>query len=341
MPGTPESILALRLGGIGEVLAVEPALRALRARFPSARLALLAERPAAEAARPHVDEVIAADAVYRASGLASLASLRVWAEAGRAAARLLRRRWDLFLDFHHVFARRHLLKPVLASLLSRAPRRVGFGDKPFLTDRVADPDDRPMPERSRALLAALGVPMDDARPRFRVEPADAEWVDALLEAAGLRGPLIAVAPGSSRPVQRWGEERFREAARRLSARGRVVMVGSAAERGLCAAAAPDGAVNWAGKTTLGRLAALLARCAILLANDSGPLHVAHAVGTPVVGLFRPLERLRWGSYQDPARFRALWREGSGAEAGATLPLIPVEEAVAAAEDLLDARPARP
>jgi len=81
MPGTPESILALRLGGIGEVLAVEPALRALRARFPTARLALLAESPAAEAARPHVDEVIAADAVYRASGPAALVSPRFWAEA--------------------------------------------------------------------------------------------------------------------------------------------------------------------------------------------------------------------------------------------------------------------
>ncbi len=341
MHGRLENILALRLGGIGEVLAVEPALRALRARFPAARIALLAERPAAEAGRPHIDEMIPADAVYRAPGPSALLSPRFWSEAGRLAARLLRCRWDLFLDFHHLFARRQGIKPLLASLLSRAPRRIGFGDKPLLTDRVADPDDIPMPLRSRALLAPLGIVIDDPRPRFAIAPADREWVDSLLQAAAPGAPLIAVSPGSSRAVQRWGEERFREAARRLSARGRIVLVGTPAERELCARAAPEGAINWAGKTTLGRLAALLARCSLLLANDSGPLHVAHAVGTPVVGIFRPVERRRWGSYQDPARFRALSREGPGAETGATLPLIPVEEVVAAAEDMLDARPARP
>lgn len=340
MPRDPESILVLRLGGIGEVLAVTPALRAVRERFPRAWIALLAERPAGEAAGGFVDDWIVADGPFRAAPR-DLLRPGLYAQALRLVERLARRRWDLLLDFHHLFAWRHAVKPLLVSLLSRAPRRVGFGRAFFLTDPVPDPDRLPMVERNGPFLAALGLELADARPVLRVAPADAEWIEALLAGLDVAGPLIAVCPGSSRPVQRWGADRFREAAARLSAHGRVVMVGSASERALCEAAAPPGAIHLAGRTSFGRLAALLARASLLVANDSGPLHMAYALGTPVVGLFRPGEVLRWGSYPETRRFRALTREGPGAESGATLPLIPVEDVVRAAEELLHAHPPRP
>ena len=335
MSREPESILALRLGGIGEVLAITPSLRALRERFSRSRITLLAERSAGQVARGWVDEVISADAPYRASGMRSMLRPRFTIESVRLVERILRRRWDLFLDFHHLFALRHAVKPVLLSLLSRAPRRIGFGSKFFLTDRVPDPDDRHMTERNRALLEPLGIRVTDTRPSLRVDPADQEWIDSLLDAMGLSGgPLIAVAPGSSRPVTRWGADRFREAAARLAHRGTVVLVGTAGERELCATVAA-GAPNLAGKTTVGRLAALIRRSALLLSNDSGPLHMAYAVGTPVVGVFRPLEYRRWGAYADPRGIRAFTREGAGAREGLTLPLITVDEVVEACEEFLD------
>ena len=340
MPREPETILVLRLGGIGEVLAVTPALRAVRGRFPRARIALLAERPAGEAAAAFVDDWIVADAPYRA-GPADLLRPGLYAQALRLAERILRRRWDLLLDFHHLFAWRHALKPLLVSVLSRAPRRVGFGRAFFRTDAVPDPDGLSMAERNGPFLAALGLELEDPRPVLRVAAADAEWIDALLSALGVDGRPVAVCPGSSREVQRWGAGRFREAAARLSSRGRIVLVGSPSERALCDAAAPPGAVNLAGRTTFGRLAALLARASVLVANDSGPLHMAYALGTPVVGIFRPGEVRRWGSYPDARRFRALTREGPGAETGATLPLVSVDEVVRAAEELMHAHPPRP
>jgi ADP-heptose:LPS heptosyltransferase len=341
MPRDPESILVLRLGGIGEVLAITPALRALRERFARSRITLLAERPACELAAEWVDDVVEADTPYRAGGLASLFSARFYTEGVDLVERLLRRKYDLFLDFHHLFAWRHAVKPFLVSLLSRAPRRIGFGAPFFLTDPVADPDDRPMVERNRAILAPLGIALSDTRPSLSVAPADQEWVDALLGATGLAGRrLIVLSPGSSRPVTRWGAERFRETALRLSSRGTIVVVGSAGERALCESVAA-GAVNLAGHTTVGRLAALLGRCALLVSNDSGPLHMAFALGTPVVGIFRPGEIIRWGSYGDARRFRALSRDGTGAEEGRTLPLVTVDEVVAAAGALLDAHPPRP
>jgi ADP-heptose:LPS heptosyltransferase len=118
-----------------------------------------------------------------------------------------------------------------------------------------------------------------------------------------------------------------------------VAIGSGAERDLCASALPPGGVNLAGRTTVGRLGALLARVSLVLANDSGPLHLAVAAGAPVVGLFRPGERVRWGGYR--GRFRALWKEGEGAAEGRTLARITVDEVVEAAEDLLRAHPPRP
>lgn len=342
MSRPPERVLALRLGGIGEVLAVTPTLRGIRRAFPQARITLLAERPAGEVARGWVDEIIGADAVFRARGPGALLDLRVLADGVRLIRRLLGRSFDLFLDFHHRFAWRHGLKPLLVAALARAPRRVGFGPGMLLTHPLPDPDDRPMFERNRAFLEALGLPSHDVEPRLEIDPADQEWVDALLAALDLpAGRIVAVAPGSSRPETRWGAERFRRAAERLARRGPVVVVGGADERELCAAAAPSGAINLAGRTTVGRLAALLRRAAVLVANDSGPVHLAYAVGTPAVGIYRPGEVRRWGSYPDRRRFRALSREGPGAQQGATLPLIPVEEVVAAAEELLDANPPRP
>ncbi len=341
MPKDPERILALRLGGIGEVLAVTPSLRAVRERFPRARITLLAERPSYEVALPWVDDVVVAQGPFRAGAIGSLLHPGLYAELLRLIEQLLSRKYDLFLDFHHLFARRHAIKPFLVALLSRARRRVGFGPGFFLTDPVPDPDDRHMAERNRAFLSPLGIGIEDSTPILRVSPADQEWVDALLAALQLEGSrIIAIAPGSSRPVQRWGADRFRDAASRLSRRAKIVVVGSPQERGLGDAIA-SGALNLAGRTTVGRLAGLFRRCALLVANDSGPLHMAYAVGTPVVGLFRPGEVRRWGSYAETRRFRALSKEGPGAQEGKTLPLISVDEVVNAAEELLGENTPRP
>ena len=341
MPRDPEQILALRLGGIGEVLAVTPSLRAVRERFPRARITLLAERPSYEVALPWVDEVVVAQGPFRAGALGSLLSPGLYAESLRLIEQILQRKYDLFLDFHHLFARRHAIKPFLVALLSRARRRVGFGPGFFLTDPVPDPDDRHMSERNRAFLSPLGISIEDSKPILRVSPADQEWVDALLAALQLEGRrLIAMAPGSSRPVQRWGADRFRETATRLSRTASIIAVGTPTERGLCDAIT-SGALNLAGRTTVGRLAALLRRCSLLVANDSGPLHMAYAVGTPVVGLLRPAEVRRWGSYGETRRFRALSKEGPGAQEGKTLPLISVDEVVHAAEELLGENTPRP
>ncbi|MBI2899405.1 MAG: glycosyltransferase family 9 protein [Planctomycetes bacterium] len=332
-----ESVLALRLGGIGEVLSITPALKALRRTFPRVRVTLLAERPACEVAAGLVDEVIAANALYRANGLRSLLRPRFYTESVRLVEGLLRRKFDLFLDFHHLPGWRHVLKPVAIGILSRAPRRIGYDGGPmgfFLTEKAHDPPDRHMMERTRTVMARLGVEVTDSRPIFAVSDADRAWAASL----GLDGPLVAVSPGASNAVKMWDVERFAEVARRLSAEARIVVTGSADERALCARVP---GVNLAGAMNLGRFAALLERCRLLVSNDSGPVHIAYAVGTPVVGIFLPRAYREWGTYADAAKFRALYRDGPGAQRGKTLKEITVEEVVAAAREFLESHETAP
>lgn len=134
------------------------------------------------------------------------------------------------------------------------------------------------------LLATGRVP--DATPVPRLVPgadAHAEW-----ERVGGRTaePTVAVFPGSNAPSRRWDAERFARVARGLAERGvRVVVLGGPAERDLTAAVAGSWALDAGGRTSLAALAAALAGCALLVCNDSGPQHVAAAVGTPVVALW--------------------------------------------------------
>jgi ADP-heptose:LPS heptosyltransferase len=103
-------------------------------------------------------------------------------------------------------------------------------------------------------------------------------------------PLVVIHPGATDPRRRWPAERFGEVAAACAADGcRVLVVGAPDERQLAAgvveAAGSDRVTSWAGELSLGALAALLDRCDVLVGNDSGPRHLAQAVGTPTVGLY--------------------------------------------------------
>jgi len=184
-----------------------------------------------------------------------------------------------------------------------------------------------MMDRRAAMMAELGVDVRESRPIVPITDADRAWAASL----GLEGPLVAVSPGASNSVKRWDVERFAEVALRLSSQAKVLVTGSREERSLCSRVP---GLNLAGMMTLGQFAALLERCRVLVSNDSGPVHIAYGVGTPVVGIFLPRAYREWGSYPESDRFRALYRDGPGADRGRTLAGISVEEVVEAARSFL-------
>ncbi len=134
--------------------------------------------------------------------------------------------------------------------------------------------------------------MDERRAELIVEASAAEAVAERLAEAGI-GPearVLCIAPGASHGSKRWSAERFARVADRLAETRnmRVLLIGSEEDRaitGAVAGAMDRPVVDWTGTTDLTLLPAAVQRCGLLVCNDSGPMHVATAVGTPVVGVF--------------------------------------------------------
>jgi ADP-heptose:LPS heptosyltransferase len=139
--------------------------------------------------------------------------------------------------------------------------------------------------------------------RFRIPPTDYEEVDRLLIRSGVSPGTSWVAMNVSArwPTKRWPAASFAEVADRLRQEGygAVVMIGGPDERAEVAAVSgmmKTSAIDLAGATTVGLLPALLSKASLMITNDSGPMHVAAAVGTPVVALFGPTSAIRTGPY---------------------------------------------
>lgn len=192
----------------------------------------------------------------------------------------------------------------LTARLGRIPRRVGFardGRGPLLTHPVAMPAERPLAavaQYARVIGAALGEEVAVAPPRLAVTGAQSAAAERLMHDAP--PPRAVLNPGANRPAKRWPADRFAALAAGLAARGMSVAVtGGPAERDLVAEVVRR--ARDAGATAvdlvergidLGALKGVLDRAAVLVTNDTGPRHVAVALGTPTVTLYGPTDH-RW------------------------------------------------
>ncbi len=278
-------ICIIKPSALGDVVQTLPVLTAVRERFPRAHIAWVVNRSYAEllAGHPHLDEVIAVDRVR-----ARPWSWSFWRSVGELHETLRDGRFDLVLDIQG------LLRSGLMTWATAAARRVGLGDsregsRLFYTDVVGVPEQiTAAVDRYWEIAQALGA--SDRVKQFLVHTTDAdrEWAERQVKPlAGLR---VAVNPGARWATKRWPVEHFAEIAGRLrreSGAGLVIVGGpedvSAANQ--LAESLGDDCVNLAGKTTLKQLAAVLARVHFMVTNDSGPMHLAAALGTPVAALF--------------------------------------------------------
>jgi heptosyltransferase-2 len=180
------------------------------------------------------------------------------------------------------------------ALLAGIPNRVGFttsAGRLLYTKQVPYRDDLHHAARLLTLSRPNGREPTTAELRPSLAPGEPERrvVDELLAAAGVRAgePLVALAPGSVWATKRWPY--FPELAAELGSDARVVIVGSAGDAPLATAivAAAPSAIDTTGQLSLLASAELIGRCAALVTNDSAPLHLASAMGTPTVALFGP------------------------------------------------------
>lgn len=300
----PRSILLVQLDHLGDAVMTAAVLPALRRRFPQARLEVLAAEWNRElfAACPEVDRVH----VSRVNRFARevrggwIFSTLWW------GWRLRRRKIDLAIDVRGEFPHALIL------WLSGAKRRLGWdcgGGDFLLTDRARFAPGRPEIESRLALLATLGIPADAAvqarRPWFEPGAAARRTIAGRLEELGSSdAPLVVLHVSAGTQAKRWPAEHWRELLGRLivARKLRVVLVGVGEERAVAETITGGkpwpNVADWTGRLSLVETAALIAAADAFVGADSGPAHLAAAVGTPAVVLFSGTNRVEqwrpWG-----------------------------------------------
>jgi lipopolysaccharide heptosyltransferase I len=299
-------VALVKLSALGDVVHALPVAATLRAARPRARVAWIVERREAALLREHpaVDEVIVADTRGWRRARTPGAARAALAEVGALRRRLRAWRFDVALDLQA------LMKSGLVTAATGAPLRIGFatgwGREPlhalFVNRRVRPPAAaRHVVEQYLALLGPLDV--GPARLEFRLPtaPAAEARVEEWLATAGLKPHrrLVVLNPGAGRPDKRWPVDSFAALARRLAHEAdahAVVAWGPGEEAAARAIVERSGTAVLAPPTDLDALLALLRRASAVVAGDTGPLHMAAALGVPCVGLYGPTAAARNGPH---------------------------------------------
>lgn len=307
--GAIERIAVFRALQLGDLLCAVPALRALRAAFPRARVTLIG-LPSAEGFaarfRHYVDDFIAFP------GAPGLPERRASApEAAAFRRQVAQARFDLALQLHGNGSHSNGIVAGLGARI-RAGFHVAGSRAPEGTCSLAYPEDEPEVRRLLRLLAFLGLPAHDEALEFPIAPEEWRASAELRTRFGLQpGRYVCLHPGGRAPARRWSPVAFARVADRLGARGfQVVLTGTGEEGELTRAVARamlGPAIDLAGEALMGALAALYAGARLLVCNDTAVSHFAAALRVPSVVIFTGSSPQRWAPL-DRALHRPVFHE---------------------------------
>jgi heptosyltransferase II len=281
---------------LGDAVMSEPALRGLQKLFPDAQISLLVKPAVADLFKDHpaLTHVLTYESNGRHMGLSGK-----WVLAGE----LRRKGFDLAILFQNAF------EAAFLTFLASVPRRYGYttdGRSLLLSDPVAPPDPRTLVHQVHYywdLLKPLGLTGVPTAPELVVFPAEEQAMAGRFAQGGLTASdvVVGINPGSTYGgAKRWLPDRFAEVAERLCRTVResrdqqvsVVIFGAKGEERLgqeIAARLSSRSLVLSGSTTIRELMAAVKRCAMLLSNDTGPMHIAAAFQVPVVAIFGPTD----------------------------------------------------
>jgi predicted lipopolysaccharide heptosyltransferase III len=237
---------------------------------------------------PDIDEIVILDKGSLAAQFQLIAGLR-------------RRRFDTVIDLTDGD------RSAVLSWVCGAPVRIGFNDEHrwrgrFYTQVVQSaPGVQHRIDRDLEALKPMSIQADSRNPQLWLTPEDANSADRLLDQLGLQRSqsIVMLQPGARYWFKAWPPERFAELADRLTFQyGCQVLIGGSHQEGDLAQQiqqmAKSRPISMAGRTTMKQFAAIAKKSALFVGNDSGAMHIASAVGTPVVALFGPSSPVEWG-----------------------------------------------
>jgi heptosyltransferase-1 len=302
-------IAIIKLSSLGDVVHALPVAHALRRALPSAHLTWVVEAREYAILRDHpdLDAVVPVDTrLWRRLIWHPAGARQVLGKVGRLRERIRRASFDVAIDLQG------LLKSGLLTAYTGAPLRIGFSagrcrerwNALFTNRHVTPPDSaRHVVEQYLSLLAPLDIEPAPAEFHVPVPAAAESRIEEFLVEAGVKpgDRLVAINPGAGHPQKRWSVARFGALAERLAteAGARILLLWGPDEAHMAreiSLALPGHSALLAPPTDLGELTALLRRCRLMIANDTGPLHLAAALGTPALGLYGPTRAERNGPY---------------------------------------------
>lgn len=286
-------ILIVRLSAIGDVVQTMPIACALREHFPEAMLAWVVEHRAAALLYGHraIDELITLPRGW----LKSLQA--VWQLRGRLQA----------MKFDVAVEAQGLTKAAIVAWLSGARRRIGFGGRwgrefsPWINTETVDTADGHVVDRNIQLLRPLGIEQPEVRFNVPEHQPDKLAAEAMIRKAGVQNGFAIINVGAGWPSKLWPADRYAAVASHLGRSFKlptmVIWAGSE-ERAMAEqiVAGSGGYAQLSPPTTLTELASLARRAKLFIGSDTGPLHIAAAVGAPCVGLYGPWPAKRHGPY---------------------------------------------
>jgi heptosyltransferase-1 len=296
------NILIVKLSAIGDVIHTLPSLAALRKHYPDADITWVIEEAASDLImdHPHLNRVIISRRKSwigdfrggRISG--ALKEIKFFLSALRA------RPYDLVIDFHGLF------KSAVIVLLSGGKRKLGYDSLQelsglFYNEKIPEDMGKHAVDRYLDFARHLGAHPDTPEFIIPIREENENRVKALLMAGGIgpNDPFVAVSPQALWETKLWSDQKFAQLSERIIQELNMPVVftggeGKSIEGIQSFMTLPS--VDLAGRTTLKDLACLYRKASLLVTTDSGPMHLAAAMGTPVVALFGPTDPSRTGPY---------------------------------------------
>lgn len=307
-----ERILLVRPDHLGDMLLTTPAIHALRAARPNAEIHALVGPWSADvvANYPEIDAVLTL--AFPAFSRTPKVSWRSPYQMALSSAQHLR---QIGYSSAVIMRPDHWWGAMMAKLAG-IPQRIGYDlpqVKPFLTDALPHQHQHAVLQNLRLIERWTGnLSREQIIYHFPVDPYDRVYVDGYLEAWGIgrEQPIICIHAGTGTKVKHWQEAKWASVADTLAGQldAQIVLTGGDHEVPLAKAIAAQmktRACIMAGDTRVRQLAALFERAKVVLGPDSGPLHLAAAVGTPTVALYGPADPLEFGTWGSPGKHFAL------------------------------------